>query len=102
MIRVSWHSEARRELLAASRFYEQESSGLGSLFIDALHGALERLKVHPRSGRVIGGSAVRQYVVMRFPYSIFYRLEPDGQGHSLFVLAIAHQKRRPFYWASRR
>ena len=102
MIQVSWHPQAKRELFAASRFYEQESSGLGSLFLDAVYEALERLKVHPRSGRVLR-QTTRRYVVTRFPYSLVYRLVPGKEaGESLFLLAVAHQRRRPFYWATRR
>jgi plasmid stabilization system protein ParE len=36
--------------------------------------------------------------VKRFPYSVFYRLREDH----VRILAVAHQKRRPFYWRKRR
>ena len=37
----------------------------------------------------------------RFPYSLIYRIEKVGQRDQIFILAVAHQKRRPRYWAKR-
>jgi len=33
----------------------------------------------------------------RFPYSIVYRVETE----KVFVLAVAHLRRRPLYWRDR-
>jgi len=33
----------------------------------------------------------------RFPYGIIYRLEKN----TIYIVAIAHFKRRPFYWKER-
>ena len=98
MRRIAWHPEARRELFEASSFYESESSGLGELFLDAVEAGLDRLAEHPRSGREIERSA-RRYLVRRFPYGLVYRL--DASDEIIFVLAVAHLKRRPVYWSGR-
>jgi hypothetical protein len=34
---------------------------------------------------------------VRFPYSLMYIVEE----HELYILAIAHQSKRPGYWADR-
>lgn len=96
MIRIAWHPLARRELFESSDFYEREVAGLGSIFVESVEKALERIRTHPRSGSRVRGEA-RSRRVSRFPYSLIYRVEPDH----LFILAVAHHKRRPLYWARR-
>lgn len=100
MTSVSWHPLARRELFEASAFYEGESQGLGEVFLDAVQHGVGRLESHPRAGRRVLGET-RRYLVSRFPYSIFYRMEQDEEEELVFILAIAHDKRRPRYWAKR-
>lgn len=43
------------------------------------------------------GDEVRHKLLIRFPYSILYVIEPDR----IRVVAVAHQKRRPGYWSYR-
>lgn len=100
MTSLAWHPLARRELFEASAYYDGESRGLGSIFLDAVEQALERLAVHPRAGRRVLG-ATRSYLIARFPYSLVYRIEKASSRERLFVLAVAHHKRRPRYWAGR-
>jgi plasmid stabilization system protein ParE len=97
---VSWHPLARRELFEASAYYEGEPEGLGEVFLDEVQQGLEHLKFHPRIGREVL-SEVRRFLVSRFPYSIVYRIEKYRRRERIFVLAVAHQKRRPRYWAKR-
>ena len=40
---------------------------------------------------------IRRLVLTRFPYKLLYSIEPDH----LYVLAVAHQHRRPSYWVGR-
>ncbi|HMH17060.1 MAG TPA: type II toxin-antitoxin system RelE/ParE family toxin [Burkholderiales bacterium] len=39
----------------------------------------------------------RRIILKGFPFSIFYRPEPDG----IVIFALAHHARRPYYWRSR-
>jgi toxin ParE1/3/4 len=99
---LAWHPIARQELFEASDFYERESAGLGSAFLDAVESTLRMLSAHPKSGRIVLGQA-RNKVVSKFPYSLVYRL-PDGasgRADTIVILAVSHHKRRPLYWAAR-
>lgn len=100
MTRVSWHPLARRELFEASEFYENESNGLGEAFLDQVQEALDRLRRHPRAGQEVLAD-IRRFLISRFPYSLVYRIEEDRRHDRIFLLAVAHQKRRPRYWARR-
>ena len=46
---------------------------------------------------VVGHDALRRWSLRRFPYYVIYRA---GEG-TLFVLAVAHERRRPHYWSDR-
>lgn len=102
MTSVFWHSLARRELFEASDFYDAESAGLGDIFLDAVEHGVTVLKAQPRLGTPIQRET-RWFAIARFPYSIVYRVDRGTRGDEarLFVLAIAHQRRRPQYWAGR-
>jgi toxin ParE1/3/4 len=91
---------AGRELFAAAAFYDAKSPGLGEAFLTAVEGALSRLRSHPRAGGDTA-DARRRLVVRRFPYSIVYRVDEARPDEQLFIIAIAHHKRRPGYWGRR-
>jgi hypothetical protein len=40
---------------------------------------------------------IRRALVERFPYAIAFEAHPDA----VFILAVAHAKRRPLYWLHR-
>ena len=65
-------------------------------FLDEVTHIVELLDMHPEMGRS-GPSSIRTVPTRRFPYSIVYRTAGDR----LFVLAVAHQRRRPRYWSDR-
>jgi plasmid stabilization system protein ParE len=95
VIRVAWHPLARRELLKNSDFYEREA-GLGEDFLVKVEKTIDQLRRHPRSGPTILGEN-RRCRMSRYPFNLVYRIEVDR----IFILALAHHKRRPFYWARR-
>jgi plasmid stabilization system protein ParE len=96
-LRVSFHENAEGELNEAADFYDLVSSKLGSLFIDEIQRTIERITEFPEAAPLLRGR-VRKKPVAKFPYSIIYSVRPK----EIRILAVAHQKRRPFYWHSRR
>ena len=94
---VIFHELAESELNEAAEYYAQARSGLGEAFLTEVQGAVHALAATPLAGQTVEGD-VRWWLVRRFPYSVFYRVRADH----IRVLAIGHQKRRPFYWRGRR
>ena len=93
--------EAEDELVAAERWYEHRRPGLGSEFRVAIDEAMAQLNAAPQSASPVStippSLGARQIFVKRFPYSvIFIQHESD-----LWVVAFAHQSRRPGYWRDR-
>ena len=93
---VSFHPLAERELNDAARYYDIESRGLGSAFLDAVQQTCMSILDHPQSGSVVVG-VVRRRLIRRFPYALLYSCESG----SIRVLAVMSHKRRPMYWVGR-
>jgi len=94
---VIFHQLAESEMNEASAYYAQARPGLGDAFIAEVQRAIDTLAVSPLAGTEVE-NGVRWWLVRRFPYSVLYRVRDDH----IRILAIAHQKRRPFYWCGRR
>ena len=76
MRQVIVHDEAEAEFREAAIFYESQASGLGDDLIAEVKGAIESVVRYPEAGPVVRGGA-RRRLVLRFPYAVIYRIEPD-------------------------
>lgn len=94
---ISIHEIAEAEINEAADFYDLESPGLGNVFIDEIQRALQSVVEFPAAAPLVRGR-VRQRIVTKFPYSLVYSVRE----REIRILAVAHHKRRPFYWHSRR
>jgi len=93
---VRFHPEADLELNETADFYDHERPGLGTDFLDEVDRALRGVVEHPMAAPLALGST-RNLVLSRFPYSVMYYIGDD----EIVVSAIAHQRRRPYYWRDR-
>lgn len=99
---VRFHPLATAEVVDAHRWYEQRHDGLGLRFLDAVRATTARVSRWPNSGTPTRHDASglvleRKTGVDGFPYVVVYRdTRPD-----LEVLAVHHERRRPFHWAER-
>lgn len=96
MILYEYHPDAATDLEEAVDFYELRSSGLGSDLADEVDWGIAQIRRHPESGEALSAT-LRRKVLQRFPYTLIYSLEPG----LIFVVAVAHHKRRPGYWRKR-
>jgi plasmid stabilization system protein ParE len=96
MARVSYHRLARRELNEAAQYYDSESPGLGSAFLDEVERCTQAIMNFHEAGPLIMGT-IRRRLVLRFPYVVLYSIKPDH----IRVLAVMNLKRRPMYWVGR-
>ncbi|HEY3762594.1 MAG TPA: type II toxin-antitoxin system RelE/ParE family toxin [Verrucomicrobiae bacterium] len=95
-MRVVRHAEVPQELEVAALWYEERQPGLGVDFLEEYQAALRRILDEPKRWRIIRGDS-RKLNFHRFPYAIVYSVEADA----LYVKAVMHLHRRPFYWARR-
>jgi plasmid stabilization system protein ParE len=95
--RISMHEAAEAELNEAADFYDMESPGLGTVFIDEIQRVIENVTMFPEASQLLVGR-IRRKLLPAFPYSLIYSVHSS----EIRILAVAHQKRRPFYWRRRR
>lgn len=90
------HPEAKRDLFAASEYYERESWALAGRFVGEMDRLIGEVCANPGLFRVFR-KTTRRHFGGRFPYAVIYAEEAD----QVLILAFAHFKRRPGYWVDR-
>ena len=93
---LEFHPEAELELTEAALYYELEVPGLGERLGAEVWRATDLLLEQPELGHRIDPD-LRQLVLRRFPFTLIYSASPEV----LYVVAVAHDKRRPGYWRTR-
>ena len=93
---VDFHPTAEDELIDTALYYESKLVGLGSRFQSEVERGTALLKEYPLLGPEIE-NGIRLLVLRRFPYSLIYSLP----GETLYILAVAHHRKKPGYWRIR-
>lgn len=88
--------EAEVELWKAVAYYEERSPGLGLDFVAEVESSIQSVCAFPdRWPERPDGT--RRFLTPRFPYVVVYLYLQDH----VWIIAIAHCKRRPGYWTDR-
>lgn len=91
-----FHEAADAELSEAVAYYDGKAAGLGERFLAEVKAATRYIEQYPEIAPIIE-EGVRAKVLVKFPYSLMYVVEE----HELYIVAVAHQGKRPAYWADR-
>jgi toxin ParE1/3/4 len=91
-----FHEAADAELAEAVAYYDGKAFGLGDRFLSEVKTATRHIERYPEIAPVID-EGVRAKVLVRFPYSLMYVIDEQ----ELFIVAVAHQSKRPAYWLDR-
>lgn len=92
-----FHPLAEAELNDAAGFYETAAVRLGGDFLTEMERLVALVCAYPDVGREYP-SAIRTLPARCFPYTLVYQV----LGERIVILAVAHQRREPRYWAGRR
>jgi len=96
-VRIDFLPAAFEELDTSVTWYAARSGLAVSGFAHAIDAALDSIAADPeRFPRVT--TQHRACTVQGFPFQVIYRDHPDR----ILVVAIAHAKRRPGYWKTRK
>jgi toxin ParE1/3/4 len=89
---------ASEDWTEATRWYEERRPGLGAEFHNAVVAAIALIEAHPDIGLLSARRPpTRELTLTRFPYKLVYRVRSED----LYVVAVAHARRRPGYWRQR-
>jgi toxin ParE1/3/4 len=87
-MRVEFHPEALAEFRAATKYYEQQQTGLGERFANVVEMAVAHIAAAPESFRIIEDD-IRRCLAKVFPYAVLYSIEPDN----ILIVAVMHCRR---------
>lgn len=92
--------EATREMAEAASWYESKQPGLADRFLEEVENQVALVREHPSAFPVLRDTSkaeVRRALLPRFPYAlVFFELNTE-----IWIVAVAHQKRKPGYWLHR-
>jgi plasmid stabilization system protein ParE len=80
---------AERDLEKGYRFYERQSPGLGSYFLDSLYSDIDSLAYFGGIHRVVFG--FHRLLSKRFPFAVYYEIVEDV----VLVTAVLDCRRNP-------
>jgi plasmid stabilization system protein ParE len=95
-MKLRFADAARSELQEAALYLEAEEAGLGMRFLDAVSAARKQILAAPLAWHPLG-QGLRRCHLKRFRYGLIYRI----RGQVIEIIAVAHDSRRPGYWAAR-
>jgi hypothetical protein len=93
---VKFNELSVREMNDAIAYYELQFSGLGTAFKEEIKKAINRIIKYPNAWPIVDEN-IRKYILHKYPYNLYYSMEKDH----LYIIAIAHQHRKPNYWIDR-
>jgi len=95
IVQVRILSSAECDLEEAYWFYERQSQGVGTHFLDSLYSDIDSLEFSGGIHRVIFG--YHRYISRKFPYAVYYRIDDDV----VLVMAVLDCRRDPRWIAER-
>ena len=94
---VRLHPDAIAEAKAAYEWYAERNPSAANAFMSELDHAISQIQTSPERC-TMHLHDMRKFLLRRFPYGVVYRITESASQ----VIAVAHGRRRPGYWKTRR
>ena len=88
---VVFAPRALRDLESIAAYLNDRSPSGARNVLAAIRSSVDALTFFPEIGRLVTDTGHRRLPVLRYPYSVFYRVTAD----ELFILHIRHTSRQP-------
>ncbi len=96
-MKLVWHPLAEDELNDVAAYYRrQDGPELALAFLNEAERVAALIAKRPAAGRALR-DGIRCWRLRSYPYAIVYRAKADH----VRLLAVAGERRRPFYWRGR-
>jgi toxin ParE1/3/4 len=95
------HPGADAEITEALEYYQQRNAKIANDFYRAYLQTRQLVCDNPQRYPVIRMPSIRKHGMMQFPYNVIYRFAAMDGEPCVQILAIAHHRRRPYYWQQR-
>ena len=97
MLPVVYRRRAQQDLVVAFDWFEEQRAQLGDEFLEAVQSTFRTIELYPEMFAVVHDE-VRRAIVPRFPFAVFYLVEP----RRTVVLRVLHTARNPALWPAAR
>lgn len=87
---------AETDIGRAARWYDDQQTGLGSRFLDAVDKVFERIRIAPMQFPLVTTNG-RRALLHTFPYAVYFRVTNE----TITVFAVLHHRRDPRIWRGR-
>jgi plasmid stabilization system protein ParE len=87
---------AQIELEEEVKYYNEQQAGLGYDFAREVADTIARILRYPEAWTKLS-KRTRRCRTKRFPYGVVYQT----RGDKILVVAVAHLKKKPWYWRDR-
>jgi hypothetical protein len=94
-VRVELHPEADLEFARQIDYYDEREAGLGQRFYQEVIGSLNWISSNPTVPRL--RKTYRRVNLKIFPFYVAYVAHEEF----IWVLAVAHARKKPDYWKKR-
>ena len=96
MKQLSFHPDVADEIKGSYIWYENQLQGMGNQFLIELEDGYTAVVNFPETWATFQ-YGFKRYILNRFPFSIIYK----STDQEIFIIAIMHNSRKPFYWLNR-
>ena len=96
MLTLKFHPQVASEIKSSYIWYQELAQGLGEDLLDELESAYQAIIELPDTWPLFQ-KGFRRYLLSRFPFSVIYR----ENNNSIYVVAVMHNSRKPYYWLNR-
>ncbi|MBL7128131.1 MAG: type II toxin-antitoxin system RelE/ParE family toxin [Ignavibacteria bacterium] len=95
-MKVEFIEPALVELDDAIEYHNLQSHGLGNKFFNEVLKTIELISRFPEAW-TINSIHTRKAILRNFPYNLIYTVHNE----KIYIIAVAHQHRKPEYWIDR-
>lgn len=96
MLKLSFHPDVSLEIKSSYQWYQSQAYGLGDDYLLELEKSFDTILNLPDTWPIFH-QYYRKFLLSKFPFSIIYRQE----NKAIYVVAVMHNSRKPFYWSDR-
>ena len=96
MINIRFLTVAEMEIDEAVSWYQEQSEDESLALLNEIDHAIRIVRTYPLIAAEIEPE-IHSFCLRRFPYSLIYGVDDA----TLVVIALAHHRREPRYWADR-
>ena len=90
-MRLRYTPRSQREIADIHDYIAKDNPAAARRVEEAIHAQCERVAERPRAGAMTDEEDVRRMPIVRYPYTIFYRI--DEGTNEVQILTVVHGKR---------